>query len=251
MGWFSGLVDAVRARLGSRPPEPVPPGQLASVDAVIGRMQQVGATLTEGDGVRAFHEMYLRVTELVRDHLTTGDFSDRAFMERLDVVFAGLYLDAVDAPEPDKAWAPVFESRHEPGILSIQFAIAGINAHINHDLPIALVRACRQLGRRLDSPGVLADYQRITGLLDSAQQQVRQSFLTGPELELDRRYAGPVANLVGSFSIAQARDAAWANAAVLMQLDGVEPARSDFVDTLSRAVGMAGRLLLTPVAPAA
>ena len=132
--------------------------------------------------------------------------------------------------------------------LPIQFAVAGINAHINHDLPIALVRACRQLGLHLDSRGVRADYQRITGLLESVQEQVRQSFLTGPELELDRRYAAPLANLLGSFSIGRARDAAWANAEVLWRLDGVEPVRTDFVATLSRSVGMAGRFLLTPVA---
>ena len=248
MGWISDIVGAVRARFGGRRPEAVPPGQPASIDAVLATMRQIEASLPDGDGVRAFHGMYLRVTELVREHLSTGDFSNRAFMERLDVVFAGLYLDAVAAAQPDDSWAPVFEKRHEPGILQIQFAIAGINAHINHDLPIALVRACRQLGLGLDSPGVLADYQRITGMLDTVQQQVRQSFLSGPELEIDQRYAAPLANLIGSFSIGRAREAAWTNASVLWRLDGVEPVRSDFVATLARSVGMAGRFLLTPVA---
>ncbi len=248
MGWLSDIVDAVRARFGGSRPEPVAPGQLASIDAVIARLAEVGASLPEGDGVRSFHVVYQQVTELVRERMAAGDFADRAFMDRLDCVFAGLYLDAVASPAPDPAWAPVFESRHTPGILSIQFAIAGVNAHINHDLSIAVVRACRQLGLTLDSPGVRADYQRITEVLDTVQQQVRQSFFNGIDLELDRRYAAPLANLVGSFSIARARDAAWTNAEVLWHLDGAEPLGTDFVTTLGRTVGMAGRVLLTPVA---
>ncbi|MGW5240456.1 DUF5995 family protein [Monashia sp. NPDC004114] len=247
MGWFSDIVDAIRGRLAGGRPEPVAPGQLASVDAVIARLADVGATLPEGDGVRSFHVVYQRVTELVRERIAAGDFTDRAFIDRLDCVFAGLYLDAVASPDPDPAWAPVFESRHTPGILSIQFAVAGVNAHINHDLSIALVRACRQLGLTLDSAGVQADYQRMTEVLDTVQEQVRQSFFDGLDLELDR-YAAPLANLIGSFSIARARDAAWTNAQVLWRLDGTEPLRTDYVTTLGRTVGMAGRVLLTPVA---
>ena len=84
--------------------------------------------------------------------------------------------------------------------------------------------------------------------LDTVQEQVRQSFFDGVHLEIDRRFAAPLANLVGSFSIARARDAAWTNARVLWELDGVEPVRGDFVATLSRTVGLVGRGLLTPVA---
>jgi hypothetical protein len=251
MGWFSDIVDAIRARLGGGRPEPVAPvapGQLASIDAVVAKLAEVGATLPDGDGVRSFHLVYQQVTELVRERMVAGDFADRAFMDRLDCVFAGLYLDAVASPDPDPSWAPLFESRHTPGILSIQFAIAGVNAHINHDLPIAVVQACRQLGLTLDSPGVQADYQRITDVLDTVQEQVRQSFFDGVDLEIDRRYAAPLANLVGSFSIARARDAAWTNAQVLWRLDGAEPLRTDFLTTLGRTVGMAGRVMLTPVA---
>jgi hypothetical protein len=248
MGWFTDIVDAIRARLGGNRPEPVTAGQPASVDAVLARLTEVGATLPDGDGVRCFHVVYQRVTELVREKMATGDFADRAFVDRLDCVFAGLYLDAVASADPNPAWAPVFESRHNPGILSIQYAIAGINAHINHDLSIAVVRTCRQLELTLDSPGVRADYERITAVLDTVQEQMRQSFFDGIELEIDRRYAAPLANLVGSFSIARARDAAWANAEVMWRLDGAEPVRTHFVEALARTVGMAGRVLLTPIA---
>ena len=247
MGWFSDVVNAVRARLGPNRPEAVPPGQPTSIDALVERMRAVDAGLAEGDGVRAFGEMYLRVTELVRNRLTEGYFTDAARMTRLDLVFAGLYLDAVSSPVPTNAWSPLFEARERPGVLSVQFAIAGMNAHINHDLPIAVVTTCRQLGTTPDAPGFLDDYERVTGLLETIQEQVRQSFFDGLALELDRTYAAPLANLLSSWSIARARDAAWTNAGVLWRLQGVEPLRTDFLLTLSKSVGMAGRCLLTPV----
>jgi hypothetical protein len=251
MGWFSDLVGAVRTRLGlggAGRPDPVPPGQPTSIEAVVDRMRTIDAGLATGDGVRAFGEMYLQVTELVRDRITAGYFTDTAAMTRLDLVFAGLYLDAVASPAPANAWAPLFEARRRQGVLSIQFALAGMNAHINHDLPLAVVTTCRQLGTTPDAPGFVDDYQRVTGLLESVQERVRQSFFDGLALEVDREYAAPLANLLSSWSIARARDAAWTNAGVLWRLQGVEPLRSDFLATLSKSVGMAGRYLLTPVA---
>jgi hypothetical protein len=248
MGWFTQLVGAVRDRWSRNRPEPPPPGQYASIESVIARLRELDQRLPRDDGLTAFNGMYLRVTELVRDRLTEAFFGNPVFMTRLDLVFAGLYLQAVAAPERSKAWAPLFEARHLPGRVPIQFALAGMNAHINHDLPVAVVRTCRQLGLHPGSPGVEADFQRVTGLLASVQEDVRQSFLAGPLLEVDRAYAAPLADLVGAWSIGRARDAAWVNARVLWELHGVEPLQGDFLATLSRSVGMTGRYLLTPVA---
>ena len=106
MGWFSDAVAWVRSRVGGSPipaaPAPgVPPGQPASVDALVARMQEIDRTLPADDGVADFNRMYLRVTELVRDRLVAGWFANPAFVTRLDLVFAGLYLDAVAAATPD------------------------------------------------------------------------------------------------------------------------------------------------------
>ncbi|KRB47297.1 DUF5995 family protein [Terrabacter sp. Root181] len=249
MGWFTDAVAWVRSRTGGAPrPEPPAPDQLTSVEVLVGRMHEIDRALPSGDGVAAFNRMYLRVTELVRDRLVEGWFGNPAFVTRLDLVFAGLYLEAVGAGTPDPSWAPLFSARLEPGRVPIQFALAGMNAHINHDLPLAVVTTCRQLGLTPDSPGVEADYHRVNDLLAAVQEDVRRSFLDGIALAVDEQYAGPVANLVSGWSISRARDAAWTNARVLWSLEGVEPLRTDFLGTLSRTVGMAGRYLLTPVA---
>lgn len=249
MGWFTDAVAWVRSRTGGAPrPEPPAPDQLTSVEVLVGRMHEIDRALPSGDGVAAFNRMYLRVTELVRDRLVEGWFGNPAFVTRLDLVFAGLYLEAVGAGTPDPSWAPLFSARLEPGRVPIQFALAGMNAHINHDLPLAVVTTCRQFGLTPDSPGVEADYHRVNDLLAAVQEDVRRSFLDGIALAVDEQYAGPVANLVSGWSISRARDAAWTNARVLWSLEGAEPLRTDFLGTLSRTVGMAGRYLLTPVA---
>lgn len=256
MGWLSGVVDGIRRWWGPgggegpppRPPRPVVPGdRFASIAEVLDRMRAVDASLDPADGVGAFSRMYLLVTELVQARVTEGFFERPDFTERLDIDFAALYLEAVESAPPAHAWAPVLELRREPRRLPVQFALAGMNAHINHDLPFAVVSACRRLGLTPSSPGVSADYLRVNALLAEVQEQVRQSFLDGVALEVDRRHVAPVANLVGSWSIDRARDAAWTNAQVLWEIDGVEPLRGSYAATLSRSVGLAGRLLLTPV----
>ena len=64
-----------------------------------------------------------------------------------------------------KAWAPLFERRHDHSVLPIQFALAGMNSHIAHDLPVALVATCRQLDTRPTTPGPrgLREGQRPAG----------------------------------------------------------------------------------------
>lgn len=238
------LLDAIRRTLRRRP-RPAAPA--ITVTELVARLEEIAATTVPGDGLADFNRMYLSVTRAVRQRTVDGGFRDRRFMEHLTGTFGGLYLDAVRTADEgtSRAWAPLFETQRA-GRLSIQYALAGMNAHINYDLPIAVVRTCRALGTR-PTPAVAADYRAITDLLAEQQEAVRRSFLDGLALETDRRLTGPVADLVGSWSIARARDAAWTHALVLHELDGVDPLEREFLATLGRSVGMAGRMLLAPL----
>ena len=117
-------------------------------------MEAIAAPLPRGDGVACFARLYLAVTQGVQAHLAGTAFRDPRFLERLDVAFADLFFDAVDANERiehDAARVAVavpgsLEARHFP----LQFALAGMNAHINRDLPVALVSTCRELGIGLE-----------------------------------------------------------------------------------------------------
>ena len=211
-------------------------------------MQQIGAVLPPADGVACFNRMYLEVTQDVERRITQGFFSDPGFLTALDVVFANLYFDAVDAltTQPSNlpvAWQPLLLGRSTPGIYPIQFALAGMNAHINHDLPIALVQTCTQLATAPDDGTHHDDYQKVDGLLDAAEQSVRQSFESGQALQTDRD-AQTVLDLVGNWSINSARDVAWETALALWQCRDMATVKELMMDGLARTVAMASRCLL-------
>ena len=248
----SGTVTRVTAALNGRRALPMvlpPPQQPTSIAQVIEEMRLLDVAMPAEDGVADFHRMYLHVTELVGAAAAARSFQDAAFMERLDCVFAGLYLDAYRASDQSRnsAWQPLFALRAQPGTAGLQYALAGMNAHINFDLGLALVRTCRQLGRTLDSPGVRADFLAINAILADAVQEVRESYLAGAALEADRA-AAPVLNVVGGWSIEAARDAAWLSATVQWALQGRKDAYASYLDSRASFVGLVTRQLLTPVA---
>src|SRR5215472_5632274 len=152
-------------------PAPVTP-RVTSIDEAITRMEIIDAGLPATDGLAFFNRMYLEVTREVRERLKAGFFADPAFMTRLDVVFANLYFQAADvAARPGAvplAWRPLIEQREQPGIEPIQFALAGMNTHINHDLPIAVVQTCAELGTAPADGTHRADYQKVDRLLDAS-----------------------------------------------------------------------------------
>src|SRR5271166_1223174 len=71
--------------------------------------------------------------------------------------------------------------RTRPAILPIQFALAGMNAHIEHDLPLAVIATCAARGCAPDSPGVHADYEKINDVLASVEEEIRRGFLSDIE----------------------------------------------------------------------
>ncbi len=219
-----------------------------SIAEAITRMQQIETALPTSDGLACFNRMYLEVTQQVNDGISQGFYSDPEFMQHLDVVFANIYFAAVDAvvAEPTDlpaAWQPLLEVRSNPGIYPIQFALAGMNAHINHDLPIAVVQTCTGLGIAPDQGTHHDDYQKVDGILDAAEQSIRQSFESSVVLEADHR-AQMVLDLVGNWSINSARDVAWDTALALWRCRGVATVEDLLMNGLARTVAMASRCLL-------
>jgi hypothetical protein len=216
-----------------------------SVDQVIRRMRAIADALPPGDGVAVFNRVYLQVTELVRDQLITGGFDDPVFMERLDVIFAGMYLVAVDqvseAGKLARAWRPLLQKRERRDVYPVQFALAGMNAHINHDLALAVVATCGLAGR--EPPDMHSDYERINAILASVVRPIRQSFLDQAVVDAGA-FLSPVADIVSAWSIDTARDAAWVHACTLWELRGLPLLSERYRDTLDRTVGLVGRQLL-------
>lgn len=217
-----------------------------TVKSVVARMRALGAALPPGDGVAVFNRVYLPVTEEIGRRLTTGYFQDPAATEELDVRFAGRYLGAVDAVaagrRPPACWRPLFQLRRHPAVRPVQFALAGINAHIGHDLAVALLDTCRA---RTSEPAALeGDFDRVGLVLTGLEERIREDLMPGPDV-LD--VADPLTHLVGSWSLDAARDAAWATFRTLWGLRGLPELTEEFVQRVDASVGLVGRCLLTPL----
>jgi hypothetical protein len=222
------------------------------VPEAIARLQAIDAALPTNDGIAWFTKLYLRVTETVNANVAGTTFADPLFLARLDVVFANLYFAAVaaylrDPKTAPRAWTPLFTCRRRQGIAPIQFAFAGMNAHINRDLPLAVAAVCKE--RELDpfrARKQRGDFGTVNGLLAATETKVKRWFSTGFVGVVDEAL-GKADDRVAMWDVGRARDAAWVNAQALWALRELPALQRRFVDTLDRTVGFAGRGLLVPV----
>ncbi len=221
-----------------------------TIDEVIALMEGLEQSLSAGDGLRWFNRLYLDVTLAVRDYCRTGTLRAPPFLQQLDVLFANEFFDAYDAasdggPVP-ACWAPLFDARHNPRIAPLQFALAGMNAHIGHDLAIGVVETCQALNVvPTDNCAQHVDYNAVNAILGKTEAQTKQWLLTGAIKELDHAVA-PVDDAVAVWSIERARDAAWIRAEVLWHLRDHKALTDAYLDALDGTVGMEGRALLLP-----
>jgi Family of unknown function (DUF5995) len=231
------------------------PPEGATIADVLARMEALDAELPPDDGVRWFNRLYLEVTRRVAEHDRTAAQAAPGFLERLDVAFADLYFAALAAAGdgdrlpgdyPHRAWKPLFESRRRRDVAPVQFALAGMNAHINHDLALGLVAVCLERGvePEEDSPEH-ADYDAVNPLIADAEGAVKAWLMTGLLKELDREF-GPVDDVVAVWSVERARAAAWIRSAVIWHLRGEPWLRDEYVSVNDRAVGLASRAMLVP-----
>ncbi|MGW5212632.1 DUF5995 family protein [Streptomyces sp. NPDC004051] len=215
------------------------------VDAVVSRMCALDSALPRRDGIAVFNRVYLAVTTEVDRRIDDGLLADTRAAVTLDVLFAERYLAAVAAVSegrrPPACWRPLFQFRHHPGVRPLQFALAGVNAHIGHDLALAVVDTCRTLGCE---PADLEDeFDHVGDLLVTLEERIREDLMPGPDL---LQLADPMTHLLAAWSLDRARDAAWTAARALWALRGLPDVAEEFAARLDMAVGFAGRMLLTP-----
>jgi hypothetical protein len=113
-----------------------------AVDSVVRDMKSRMDGLTpEQDYLREFLGTYQRTTLAVGKAVDDGYFEDSAWVERWDVTFAELYLAALDAflsgSAPPRPWRLAFDA--PPDLPALRHVLLGINAHVNYDLPQALL----------------------------------------------------------------------------------------------------------------
>ncbi|WP_415948508.1 DUF5995 family protein [Streptomyces sp. KLOTTS4A1] len=215
------------------------------VTTVAARMREWDERWPRADGVAVFNRVYLTVTEEIAGKVAAGAFPDVLAARTLGVRFAERYLRVVDqvaeGGRPPACWRPLFQYRGHRDVRPLQFALAGINAHIGHDLALAVVDTCRDLGC---GPAAVEDeFDRVGDILAALEERIREELMPGPDL---LQVADPLTHLLGTWSLERARDAAWSAARVLWGLRNVPELAEEFTERLDAGVGLVGRCLLTP-----
>ena len=230
---------------------PTEAGPAATLDEVVDRMVALEATLPEGDGVGYFNRLYLEVTRAVVERLRRGEFEQPRFLEHLAVLFSNAYFRALEDFERDpvavsRAWFPLVEARARKRVAPIQFVLAGMNAHINYDLPIGVVETCESFGvSPRDGSAEQRDYLYLNAILGEIQEEAKKWLATGLLGVIDRAL-GRLDDVVASFSVVRAREAAWVHAKTLWQLRDQREVMAAYLETLDHTVGFAGRGLVRP-----
>lgn len=223
-------------------------GRAGTIAGVIARMEEIDALLPRKDGVAYFNRLYLEVTKAVLAASGNTTFEDPRFLDRLDVVFAGLYFDAAGTigtgARCPVAWRPLIEERGESRA-PIQFALAGMNAHINHDLPLAVVQTCAELGAAPgDDTPQHADYERVNSILKTVEAEVAAWFDTGVIADIEDVTPKQVDTALAMWSIVAAREIAWDHAQVIWKLRHVPGLADAYADILARTTELSGRAML-------
>ena len=221
-----------------------------TVPQVLQTLRTIDGICTDGDGLKWFNWLYLQVTQAVQARVSAGGFNNAAFLSELDVQFAMLYFGALSAalrgaPYP-RCWAAPIDVRSNVRIARIQFALAGVNAHINHDLPQAIVSTARALNLvpTHDSPEY-QDFIAVNAILDPLTEEAKHTLhvrLLGDPLPP----VSHVEDTIAAWGLAAARQGAWDNSEVLFHLPAVPPLAPSFLDSLDGIASFAGKALLVP-----
>jgi hypothetical protein len=199
--------------------------ELPAIDGLIENMTVLLVPLRQRqDPRRFFHATYLRTTQAVRAELSAGGFEDRAWVERWDVAFAQFYLDALEADLAHGAvpgpWAAAFAAAgmRDREVPPLQHVLLGMNAHINYDLPQALLAVITD--SEFDDAPLLArraaDHRHIDdvlGMLVDRREGLPDA--PGSRPTVADRLLAPANRLATKRFLTESRAKVWANTRVL------------------------------------
>jgi hypothetical protein len=165
---------------------------------------------------RAFLSTYRRTTEAVEAAVRAQRFQDPAWVSAWDEAFAGLYLTALDAHLSGEArvprpWRLAFAA---PAALPpLRHVLVGINAHINYDLPQALLAVITDAD--FTDPDLVArrqrDHQQIDGVLSARVAAEDTELSSTSAITLVDRALQPLNRYASRRFLREARMKVWHN----------------------------------------
>jgi hypothetical protein len=227
-----------------------PPTDIAGVLSRLTAAQKIFDGLPPKPGnnrVAAFNSLYFTITDRVATSLTGRDVKDPAFLELLDVEFAKRYFDALrrwgadDDATPD-AWEVLFRRARSLKVSRLTAAMLGVNAHINHDLALALVSTWERTGAPTDDV-IHPDYLLINDIFFEEIPSLRRRYSTAWQLRIDH-LVGDLDDWSQRVLVSATRAHAWDQARRLWQLrgDSDDLARAELL--MDRASALLGEALI-------
>ncbi len=173
---------------------------------------------------------YRRTTQAVAAAVEGAVFEDPAWVEAWDVAFAELYLEALDAHlaggTPSRPWRLAFDAPAD--LPALRHVLLGINAHVNYDLPQALLAVISD-DDFADNALIASrrrDHERIDGVLahrvaaEDAELGVHGRSLTDRVLQ-------PLNRISSKRFLREARQKVWHNTVELQAARLAGPASYD------------------------
>jgi hypothetical protein len=218
-----------------------------TVHEVARELERVERELPRTDGVKWFAWLYADVTRAIvqlfdEDQLETPDFMADLVI-RFGDRFIGSVADPATAALP---WQPLFQLRHDPRVAPLQFAMAGLNAHVGSELPVGLADVAQSRGIDLDhAEPEHDDWTKVNAVIAAVEPAAKRYLLTGAIKDMDPAF-GQLDDLAATWSVEAAREAAWVQGSAVWGLRDFPHVRDPYVATLARSTRMVCRLMLLP-----
>jgi hypothetical protein len=188
-------------------------------DIVNGLAELERALIARHDRGAVFATAYLASARMVDHWGEWGLFARHDEVARLSVAFVNAYLRALQAHEERRfddvpnVWRMAFDAASDAHVSVAQLLLLGINAHINHDLPIAVVQCaidvhCHECHH---------DFTRVNDALRMATPLVRHRVagLYGWPLRVISAFCGRTIDDAVSVTFERARQNSWVLAKAL------------------------------------
>jgi hypothetical protein len=205
--------------IAARSPIPVPAPFARVHDVIAGLTQLENAFVAAKDRRGVFVTAYLVITRTIQEWIDRELFLQNEMIACYVVAFANAYRQALAHYEAGerlaipKAWQQSFDASHAGDASIIQDLLLGINAHINHDLPYAVLQG----GLNVHCDRCHHDHTRINDSLRLATPLVRQRIaaIHRRGLHITNWIFGRTIDEAVAYTFQRARQNSWALAKAL------------------------------------
>eukprot|EP01084_Bolivina_argentea_P267444 453972_1 len=222
-----------------------------NIDEVIQILQNIINEAKENnDPIGYFPALYKMVTEEVKREIQNNEFENPSLMEKLDVIFANRYLHAYflykhgDISQVSQSWMLAFNhtTKTNPYPHILEHLLTGMNAHINFDLPIAVVKTSNDYNNgNIDN--MKTDFMNINNILQNLMAEVEHDLSTiSHKIKMLLTISGNVDEETVKFSMIKARDRAWEFAKLFHSVSDIDT-KNEMINQRDESVMKIGRCI--------